>query len=989
MAEAYFVSAYVDMKEIVPSAALQILREGLQAYPTSSELLELARKDGIEVPTAPTSRKPLNPFDFGPAARPTAAEPEPEAPLAPVSGPRVWKPPRTASSALEVDAGDAGVRAFREAQKTHAVFAEAAPSDWSKARRSTEALHAEEHRLRAAGYQALQKCKALMHQRRLEFREELFRSPSSPDIATRVHDAAAAAANGGALESGVDGALRAEARWEGSPFWDAPGRWSAEGPGAQLKVLRAQSETDALPSRAKDLARTGPGSLHKVLSALARETEAAMQQLKSDSAQVLVLGGHGASAVAAARAGARHVFVFEPRRFVACAAREVLRRNLSPAEFGRCVVSEQLPAPPSVSGGIAWHLVVVELWTGGSAFSSGPLEALSQVAERACCGSTRGAVQRVVPAGLQVEVSLADGRLASVSGFDLSFMDSRYRGVSTQALHIADGQASEAHPTALKPVQLTDRAVAFELDLGAIANGKGLPSAGSSRALELKGCSSGRATLAAIAVRFQLAPGADFGSASLCYGQWLTGGLTIRAGEPVAGVSARLGFGNCWVDWDWASSEEAPFGYMVLSDWYFEMLRDGARHDLYDAALRAEIAAVRKRKGEKAPIRVLDVGSGDGILSMMALRAGASAVVGVEHVSSIARASEDIVRANRRSAAGPSAPLPSEEEAPLEVWCTDVRGVTPPEDEELKFDVLVSELMDASGLGENLVCLTEGARRRLCREGTAVIPARLRLSAVLCEVRMPDIAGTNMDAFWPLWPSEKTSETLWLGVDLDKGEGDFKVLTKPVELFTLELGVAQATDIPTKKPLHFEGMSAGRANFVVWWFETQLSTTDPSIVLTNAPKCVDGRHTATCWGQAAAEVHGEVAVEPGATVEVQMDIPFGDYQLRFRRPGATLRKAGSQANSAPDAPPGAKPYSEEFAQDWKAYNTVLKQDLPELIRAHPIGLAAGRADDFLGICAIQRCALAIAAQPRLFGVEPCTIARYVHALYAVGGEGRS
>ena len=58
-----------------------------------------------------------------------------------------------------------------------------------------------------------------------------------------------------------------------------------------------------------------------------------------------------------------------------------------------------------------------------------------------------------------------------------------------------------------------------------------------------------------------------------------------------------------------AQSNLPPFGFMALSDWYFEMLRDSARpelqiqkrpcgqelsrHDLYERALQVEIARTK------------------------------------------------------------------------------------------------------------------------------------------------------------------------------------------------------------------------------------------------------------------------------------------------------------------------------------------------------------------------------------------------------------
>lgn len=42
---------------------------------------------------------------------------------------------------------------------------------------------------------------------------------------------------------------------------------------------------------------------------------------------------------------------------------------------------------------------------------------------------------------------------------------------------------------------------------------------------------------------------------------------------------------------------------------------------------------------------------------------------------------------------------------------------------------------------------------------------------LLWEVKLPDLNGVNIDAFWPFWPLDRAGEALWLGVDLDKMEG--------------------------------------------------------------------------------------------------------------------------------------------------------------------------------------------------------------------------
>ena len=49
---------------------------------------------------------------------------------------------------------------------------------------------------------------------------------------------------------------------------------------------------------------------------------------------------------------------------------------------------------------------------------------------------------------------------------------------------------------------------------------------------------------------------------------------------------------------------------------------------------------------------------------------------------------------------------------------------------------------------------------------------KLFSAALPLKVRLPDIDGINIDAFWPFWPNDRAFDgSLWLAVDLDKHEG--------------------------------------------------------------------------------------------------------------------------------------------------------------------------------------------------------------------------
>ena len=67
---------------------------------------------------------------------------------------------------------------------------------------------------------------------------------------------------------------------------------------------------------------------------------------------------------------------------------------------------------------------------------------------------------------------------------------------------------------------------------------------------------------------------------------------------------------------------EAPSS--SLPAYHFPMLADAARNGAFDRALRAAIGRFKALHGGRGP-RVLDIGSGSGLLAMMAARAGAQA----------------------------------------------------------------------------------------------------------------------------------------------------------------------------------------------------------------------------------------------------------------------------------------------------------------------------------------------------------------------------
>ena len=138
-----------------------------------------------------------------------------------------------------------------------------------------------------------------------------------------------------------------------------------------------------------------------------------------------------------------------------------------------------------------------------------------------------------------------------------------------------------------------------------------------------------------------------------------------------------------------------------VPDWHAAVVRDTIRNDAYDAALRLVI---------KPGMRVLDIGAGTGLLSMMAARAGAGAVYTCEMNRAVASAATDVIRANGFADRITVFPVHS---SSLDVE-RDLGGPV---------DVIVSEIVSNHMLGEGVLPTMDDAVSRFLKPGGHLIPA--------------------------------------------------------------------------------------------------------------------------------------------------------------------------------------------------------------------------------------------------------------------------
>uniref|UniRef100_A0A8B9KLF3 Protein arginine N-methyltransferase n=1 Tax=Astyanax mexicanus TaxID=7994 RepID=A0A8B9KLF3_ASTMX len=95
---------------------------------------------------------------------------------------------------------------------------------------------------------------------------------------------------------------------------------------------------------------------------------------------------------------------------------------------------------------------------------------------------------------------------------------------------------------------------------------------------------------------------------------------------------------------DWVEeSEEYDYHQEIARSCYADMLHDRDRNEKYYQGIRAAVSRVKAR-GER--VVVLDIGTGTGLLSMMAVTAGADFCYGIEVFKPMAKAAASIVQKN-------------------------------------------------------------------------------------------------------------------------------------------------------------------------------------------------------------------------------------------------------------------------------------------------------------------------------------------------------
>ncbi|NXH05258.1 ANM7 methyltransferase, partial [Loxia leucoptera] len=268
--------------------------------------------------------------------------------------------------------------------------------------------------------------------------------------------------------------------------------------------------------------------------------------------------------------------------------------------------------------------------------------------------------------------------------------------------------------------------------------------------------------------------------------------------------------------------EDYDYHQEIARSRYADMLHDKDRNVKYYQGIRAAVSRVKER-GEKAI--VLDIGTGTGLLSMMAASAGADFCYAIEVFKPMANAAVKIVEKNGFS----------DRIKVINKHSTEVT-VGPDEDMQCRANILVTELFDTELIGEGALPTYEHAHKHLVQEGCEAVPHRATVYVQLVESR-------RMWSWKKLFPvhveAEDGEKILVPPSEMENCPGlpsvcdiqlnqmpssDFSILSDVVKMFSVDFS-KPVQSASTCYRVQLEPVKSGKAQIVLSWWDIDM---DPS-----------------------------------------------------------------------------------------------------------------------------------------------------------------
>ncbi|XP_054721141.1 protein arginine N-methyltransferase 7-like [Uloborus diversus] len=319
---------------------------------------------------------------------------------------------------------------------------------------------------------------------------------------------------------------------------------------------------------------------------------------------------------------------------------------------------------------------------------------------------------------------------------------------------------------------------------------------------------------------------------------------------------------------------------------YADMLHDTERNQKYYVAIKK---AVKSMKEQGRLAKVLDIGTGTGLLSMMAARSGADSITACEVFRPVAKCAEDVIKENGF-------------EGKIKVVLKHSTDLTVGEDGDLKekANILVAEVFDTELIGEGALKTFHHALNNLLEPDCIVIPSEA--SVFVQVIDSPLITSWNklypitVDSDKCIYPpkcvvscpgSASVHDVQMSQIPKDK----FHALTEPVCVFTFDFTGKKSIEMNETFIKQVSTLREGNCDVVFMWWDLKMDM-DGAVILCNGPKWMQPDPKAAQWRdhwmQAIYYLPEAVAVSKGD--KITLTAYHDEYSLWFAIPKANNKK---------------------------------------------------------------------------------------------------
>ena len=270
----------------------------------------------------------------------------------------------------------------------------------------------------------------------------------------------------------------------------------------------------------------------------------------------------------------------------------------------------------------------------------------------------------------------------------------------------------------------------------------------------------------------------------------------------------------------------------LVPQWHLPMMNDSKRNDAYFAALRAAVTPHST---------VLEIGTGSGLLSMMAAKLGAAEVTTCEAEPIIASTAKRIIADNGFD----------QRIKVIDKKSTDVMLGT---DLTQPADIFVHEIFSSELLAESVLSTIEDAKRRLLKQDCRMIPAAAGIIIALfggedvgTNLMVEEVCGFDLRRFNTIVPKRQV---------VARKDLNIQFLSEDVEAFQFHFE-SESIWHPDAKTLRIQIKTTARCLGIIQWIRLYM---DRNTVFENHPS---DRVPATSWPPCTYLFPSPISVRPG------------------------------------------------------------------------------------------------------------------------------